>query len=113
MNSCSAAPSIARTLALEQLEPRERTAEGRAEVDARRAIAHRAQQLAGVRHTDLRGPRAGIAERLLQLVGDDDARQLVVEPQGQPVAGDREEADEERDRRGAAEPVEQTVEVLE
>ena len=49
----------------------------------------------------------------LHEVGDDDPRHLVVQPKRQLVAPQRPDADEQRDRRGAAEPLEEAVEVVE
>src|SRR5205823_7177178 len=86
---------------------------GRDEVDAGRLLARGLVELLRVGHPDLRRLRPGVAERLLQRLGHGDSRQLVVQPQREAVAPDRADADEHRDRRGAAELLEEAVEVLE
>src|ERR687895_551980 len=113
MKSCSSGPSTARNLTLEQLEHAQRAAERCAKVDARRSIPHGSEQLARVCHSDLGRARSGVAQGLLKIVGNDDARQLVVETERQAVARDRKQSDQQRDGRLAAEAIEEPVEVLE
>ena len=52
-------------------------------------------------------------ERVLELLRHDDPRHLVVQAQREPVARDREDPREHRDRPGAAEHLGEAVEVVE
>ena len=52
--------------------------------------------------TDRGGIGAGSFERVLQRLRHEDARHLVVQTQGEPVAGERKDSDEDRDRPLAA-----------
>ena len=86
----------------EQLEHGQRPPVGRDDVDTREALAGGVDQLLRVRHPDLGRGRARAIELLLQLLGDEDPRDLVVQPEREPVARQREHADEHRDGPGPA-----------
>src|SRR5207245_11437792 len=57
--------------------------------------------------------RTGTFERVLERLRHHDAGHLVVQPQREPVARQRKDADEYRDRPSAAEAVDKSIQVLE
>src|SRR5207245_8145373 len=57
--------------------------------------------------------RTGTFERVLERLRHHDAGHLVVQPQCEPVARQRKDADEYRDRPSAAEAVDKSIQVLE
>ena len=70
----------------------------------RRSLARRLDQLAGALEPDLGRIRAGRSQSAsCSCVGHDDPRHLVVQPQREPVAREREDLDQHRDRPLAAE----------
>src|SRR5919108_741047 len=100
------------TLVLEQLQHRQGAAKRRSEVHPRGPVPDGGEQLPRVRHPDLGRIWAGIPKRRLELLGDDNPRELVVEAQREPVGGNGKETDQQWNRRLAAEPLEQPVEVF-
>ena len=92
----------------------ERLAERHDDVDAVDPRARLGEQLARVRHADRpRASEPASRSASCSALRDDDARHLVVQAQREPVAPQRADADEQRHRRRAAEPLEEAVEVRE
>src|SRR5262245_38899302 len=111
--SPSAACSSAALISSEELEDTQRTAERRDEVDARGLLPCGGDQLARMGESDLGCIRAGCLQRVLQLLGDDDPRHLVVQAHGQAIARQREDPQQHRNRPPSTEPFDESIDVLE
>src|SRR5690242_10781267 len=109
----SAACSSAAAMSSEELEDTQRPPERRDEIHAGTALARSGDQLPGMSEADVRGVRPGRLERVLQVLRNDDARDLVVQSQRKAVARQWEDAEQHRDRPAAAEPLLKCVDVVE
>ena len=104
-------PAPARPRVTKQLERALGRTERRDDVDPACTRARLFDQAPRNLRADARGFGAGIAQRRLHVIGNDDARHLVVDALRELQARQRPDADEQRDRRFAAEPLEERVEV--
>ena len=95
----------------EQVERRLGPAERRDDVDPLCLLARLLHQPTRERRADVGGLRSRGFERALHVLGDDHPRHLVVDAPRELQARQRPDADEQRDRGLAAEPLEERVEV--